>query len=121
MPSRLPLRLRVALAFAVSTAVALVALGGFVYFRVEATLDKQLRDALDGQMEALLDHPEAERPATARQSAGESFAQVLTTEGELIASSAQVVGMLASDTDLPEREGQKVIVPKQMRETLRSV
>jgi heavy metal sensor kinase len=112
MPSGLPLRLRVALAFAVSTAVALVALGAFVYFRVEATLDTQLRDALDGQMEALLDHPEAERPATARQAAGESFAQVLTTDGELIASSAQVVGMLASDADLPEREGQKVGVDR---------
>jgi heavy metal sensor kinase len=112
MPSRLPLRLRVALAFAVSTAVALVALGAFVYFRVEATLDKQLREALDGQMEALLGHPEAERSATARQSAGESFAQVLTTEGELIASSAQVVGMLASDADLPEREGQTVVVDR---------
>jgi heavy metal sensor kinase len=112
MPSRLPLRLRVALAFAVSTAVALVALGAFVYLRVEATLDKQLRDALDGQMEALLDHPEGERPATARQSAGESLAQVLTTDGELIASSAQMVGMLASDADLPEREGQKIVVDR---------
>jgi heavy metal sensor kinase len=112
MPSRLPLRLRVALAFAVSTAIALVALGAFVYLRVEATLDKQLRDALDGQMEALLDHPEGERPVTARQSAGESFAQVLTTDGELIASSAQVVGMLASDADLPEREGQKIVVDR---------
>jgi heavy metal sensor kinase len=112
MSSRLPLRLRVALAFAVSTAVALVALGAFVYFRVDASLDAQLRDALDGQMEALLDHPEAERAATARQVVGEWLAQVLTGDGELIASSPQVVGMLASDADLPGGQGQKVVVDR---------
>ncbi|MDQ3475301.1 MAG: hypothetical protein M3492_02875 [Actinomycetota bacterium] len=41
MSSRLPLRVRVATAFAVTTAVALVGLGGFVYYRVEATLMDQ--------------------------------------------------------------------------------
>lgn len=108
---RLRLRLRVALAFAVSTAVALAALGAFVYLRVEATLDKQLRDTLDGQMEALLANPEAERSATARQTAGESFTQVLTTDGELVASSAQVVG-LATAADLPRTDGEVVVVDR---------
>jgi signal transduction histidine kinase len=110
MPSRLPLRLRVALAFALSTAVALVALGGFVYFRVDATLEKQLRESLDGQMEALLDHPESARPEAARQVVGESLAQVLTLDGEPIGSSGQVVGRLAARGDLPENDGQKVVV-----------
>lgn len=110
MPSRLPLRLRVALAFAVSTAVALVALGGFVYLRVDATLEKQLRESLDGQMEALLDHPQSARAEAARQVVGESLAQVLTLDGEPVGSSGQVVDRLASSRDLPESDGQTVVV-----------
>jgi heavy metal sensor kinase len=110
MPSRLPLRLRVALAFAVSTAVALVALGAFVYFRVDATLEKQLRESLDGQMESLLAHPESGRPDAAGQVVGEALAQVLTLDGEPVGSSGQVIGVLASRGDLPARDGQKVVV-----------
>lgn len=112
MTSRLPLRLRVALAFALSTAVALVALGGFVYLRVAATLEDQLSESLDGQMEALTEHPESERPAAANRVVGESLAQVLDLDGEPIGSSPQVVGVLVDAGDLPETDGQEVVVDR---------
>lgn len=43
---RLPLQLRVALAFAVTTALALTALGVFLHLRVGATLESQIRDGV---------------------------------------------------------------------------
>ena len=90
MTSRLPLRVRVAAAFAITTAVALTGLALFVYFRVEATLVDGERTALTSRLDGLLVLPPAERADAVRRTAGESFAQLRTTGGAVLATSPQV-------------------------------
>jgi len=55
--SRVPIRLRVTIAFTVAMAVVLVAAGFFVYFRLEARLDESINNGLRsraGEVSALL-------------------------------------------------------------------
>jgi len=110
MPSQLPLRLRVALAFALTTAVALVGLGAFVYYRVQDTLEEQLNETIDGHMEAVLARPVDERQAAVRQIGGDSFAQVLTPDGGLVAASDQAVGEVVPARLLPDEDGEEVVL-----------
>jgi heavy metal sensor kinase len=110
MPSRLPLRLRVALAFALTTAVALVGLGAFVYYQVRDTLEEQLNETVDGHLESVLARPVDERQAAVRRIGGDSFGQVLTSTGGLVATSGQVVGDLVPAAVLPDEEGEDVVL-----------
>jgi two-component system, OmpR family, sensor kinase len=48
--SRLPIRARLSLAFAVAMAVVLAATGAFVYFRVQSALDEGISEALDARL-----------------------------------------------------------------------
>ncbi len=93
-PARWPLRLRVALAFLVTTAVALVGLGFFVQVRVADTLDERLRDSLDAQMVRLVATPAEQRGSEVEALVGDTYAQVLTVEGAVLASSGLVAGSL---------------------------
>ena len=52
--SRIPIRLRVTLAFAVVSAVVLAALGYFVYARFDAELSEQIDQSLRTHGDALL-------------------------------------------------------------------
>ena len=76
MLSRVPLRLRVTLAFAVASALALGLLGAFVAVTVSRGLEEGLRDAVESELDALLAKPAAERAAIVRQSSGEVFMQL---------------------------------------------
>lgn len=105
MRDRVPLRLRVAIAFAVTTAVAVAGLGAFVYYRVEATLTDQTRSALATQLDALARLPPGDRPQTVEQTSGDSFAQILTQDGDPVASSPQVSGPVLPPGGLPEVSG----------------
>ena len=100
--SRLPLRIRVALAFAATSALVLVGLGFFVYLRVESTLDQQTRASLLTRMEALVQTPESARRETVEAMNGEAFAQVVTAGVTLGASSPQIGPDLLGPTKLPE-------------------
>jgi signal transduction histidine kinase len=90
----MPIRLRVTLAFAGVMAIVLVAVGMFVYLRLESQLDESLETALRSRA--------TEVSALARDSGGrlsgsdplveqdESFAQILTPDGRIVDSTAQL-------------------------------
>ncbi len=109
MIGRVPLRLRVALAFALTSAVALTGLGAFVYLRVQDTLRDQTEQSLRTQTEALSTLSAEQRVRAVRELTGLSFAQVLSAEGELVISSPQlteVVEPATLDTGLDNRRTQ---------------
>lgn len=94
--SRVPIRLRVTLAFTAAMALVLVAVGFFLYLRSEAQLDESIDNGLRsraGEVSTLTRGSET----SLRQSNGaslieqdESFAQVLAKDGRLIDSTPQL-------------------------------
>jgi signal transduction histidine kinase len=100
MTSRVPLRLRVALAFALTTAVALTGLGAFVYLRVQDTLRDQTEQSLRTQTGALSTLSAEQRVRAVKELTGTTFAQVLSPAGELLASSPQLAGPLFRAVDV---------------------
>lgn len=98
-PARWPLRTRVALAFSAATAIALVGLGVFVDVRVSAALEDRLRDTITAEA----DHLEAEPGPRLREAVqalvGEVHAQVLTAQGEVLASSSLVADPLLGSVE----------------------
>jgi signal transduction histidine kinase len=94
--SRLPIRLRVTLAFAGVMALVLAMVGLFLYLQLEARLDESIDEGLNsraGEVSALVD---ASGSALSGQGEGsliepeESFAQVLTPEGRVVDSTPQL-------------------------------
>lgn len=108
----LPIRLRVAVAFALTSAVALVGLGGFVYYRVDATLAEQSRGSLEAQLDALLRLPVEGRVSAAEAMTGESFAQVLSPSGEVLGSSPHVDGPLLPAEQIDDLGDRPVILER---------
>lgn len=93
--SRVPIRLRVTLAFTVAMALVLIAVGLFLYLRSEAQLDESIDNGLRsraGEVSALARTSRtglgSHRPPLIEQD--ESFAQVLTRDGRLIDSTPQL-------------------------------
>ena len=117
MIGRLPLRVRVAAAFALTTALALVALGAFVYYRVEGTLTEQTRVSLQTQLDGLAGVPAARRPRAVEGLTGELFAQVLTPDADPVASSPQVARALVSSGQSPPADGREVTLEQPVRLT----
>jgi two-component system, OmpR family, sensor kinase len=90
--SRIPIRLRVALAFALVSAVVLAALGYFVYSRFDSELSEQIDQSLrthGDDISSLVAGGDLERSAKllGRE---ESFAQVLTADGRIYATTPQL-------------------------------
>ena len=90
--SRIPIRLRVTLAFALVSAVVLAALGWFIYARFDAELSDQLDQGLrthGDDIAALVANGDLARNSKllGRE---ESFAQVLTADGQIYASTPQL-------------------------------
>lgn len=110
--NRVPLRLRVAAAFTVAAAVALVGLGLFVYVGVEVTLRRQALVTLQAQMDGLAARPVAGRVEATAVMSGEVFGQVLTAAGAVIASSPQVDGLLAPRDRLPQGQGERIVLER---------
>jgi two-component system, OmpR family, sensor kinase len=94
--SRIPIRLRVTLAFTVAMAIVLVAIGFFLYNRLEARLDESINNGLHsraGEVTALARAAEKNLGASHGASLierDESFAQVLTTGGQILDSTPQL-------------------------------
>jgi signal transduction histidine kinase len=94
--SRLPIRLRVTLAFTAAMALVLVAVGLFLYFRLEARLDESIDNGLRsraGEVSALARTPERTLGGAHNASLiepAESFAQVLTPAGRIVDSTPQL-------------------------------
>jgi two-component system, OmpR family, sensor kinase len=93
---RLPIRLRVTIAFAGAMALLLAALGVFIYLRFESQLDNTFNQGLRsraGQTESLLKRSGVGPLRSARSSLvepEESFAQVLTTGGSIYRGASQL-------------------------------
>jgi signal transduction histidine kinase len=94
--SRVPIRLRVTLAFTAAMAVVLVAVGFFLYNRLEARLDESINNGLRsraGAVAALARGSERNLGASHEASlieADESFAQVLTRAGRIVDTTPQL-------------------------------
>jgi two-component system OmpR family sensor kinase len=74
--SRLPIRVRLSLAFAAAMAVVLAALGAFLYFQLRHSLDEQIEASLRAQADAAAAGAVVQRE--------ESLAQVLDANGQVI-------------------------------------
>ena len=98
---RLPLRVRVAAAFALATALALGGLGVFLHVRVASTLEEQAVDSVAARLDALQRLPVDARTAAVEDLTGEAFAQVLDRDGAVVASSPQLRDALLTLGRLP--------------------
>jgi two-component system, OmpR family, sensor kinase len=94
--SRVPIRLRLALAFGLVMALVFAAVGTLLYVRLGATLDERIDDSLDSRGLALatavvgIDDPASVDPALI---AGEDgFAQVIGSNGSVVTASPTVEG-----------------------------
>lgn len=96
------LRARVAVAFLVTTAVAMLALGFYVQLRVEHTLERGLRDQLGGAMDGLVALPPGERAPAVEQLAGDIHGQLLSDDGEVVVSSTAVIDRLVDPAALDD-------------------
>ncbi len=96
--ARLPVRVRVTLAFTAAMAVLLAASGAFLYFRLDSTLDNTVDQGLRGRADDLTvlirqsgsSLSEATRSPLTEQ--GESIAQVLDQRGSIVDSVPQLRG-----------------------------
>src|SRR5207248_7772879 len=94
---RLPLRLRVTLAFAACMAILLSALGAFVYVRVASDLTNAIDLDLRSRAQVLIGAVHARDPSLVRESHGslidpdEAFAQVLDRKSTRLNSSHRTI------------------------------
>jgi len=90
--NQIPIRLRVALAFALVSAVVLAALGYFVYARFDSELSEQIDQSLrthGDDIASLVAHRDLSR-SVELLGREESFAQVLTPDGRIYATTPQL-------------------------------
>jgi signal transduction histidine kinase len=103
----IPIRWRLAAAFAVSMALLLVALGGFVYLRVDAALRKSVDQALRAQAAESVAHAEhgSLLDTDARQSG--TVAQVVGPDGKVVRSDPTSLPVfLSADALAAARQGE---------------
>jgi two-component system, OmpR family, sensor kinase len=99
--TRLPIRLRVTLAFAAVMAVLLAALGSFVYFRFERDLDETIDQALSSGADNAAQQARAKSSLAGFGEANplepeEDFGQILTPAGRVVEGTSQLEGSLLS-------------------------
>jgi heavy metal sensor kinase len=90
--TRIPVRLRVTLAFTIVMAILLTALGFFVYSRFESQLNEQVDESLrthGDDIASLVAHRNLSG-SVALLGREESFAQVLTPDGQIYATTPQL-------------------------------
>lgn len=92
--SRLPIRLRLTLAFALAMGVVLVATGAFLYLRLGSSLDETIDDGLQVRA-AEIAQPALEPGGTFSIPSGgveldDRFVQVLDPEGQIVAGTPQL-------------------------------
>jgi two-component system OmpR family sensor kinase len=93
--SRLPLRLRLTLAFAVAMAAVLAAIGFFLYLRVDSTLVAGVDRSLRGQIDESLPRLATERELVDQDArAGSTVAELLDSHGRVVRSTPAGLGRL---------------------------
>ena len=85
--SRLPIRLRLALAFALVMAIVFAAVGALLYIRLGDTLDDRIADGLDTRSTALAMTLDASAAGVAGE---EGVAQVLAEDGSVVSASTTI-------------------------------
>jgi heavy metal sensor kinase len=85
--SRLPIRLRLTLAFALVMAIVFTAVGALLYARLGDTLDERIADGLETRSAALVTTLDARSAAAATE---EGVAQVLAANGAVVSTSGTV-------------------------------
>jgi two-component system, OmpR family, sensor kinase len=106
--ARIPIRLRLTLAFAVAMAIVLAVLGFLLYTRMESALDGAVNRNLRSHAEdvaALARHGGTGLPE-GLSGTGRTFTQVVDQDANVVASTADLHQSLLSDTDVTRaREG----------------
>jgi two-component system OmpR family sensor kinase len=85
--SRLPIRARLTLVFAIAMAIVLTAVGAFLYIRVGDSLEEQLHDGLENRAELLAATIRREGIPARLEGGDEAFAQILDEGGTILAAS----------------------------------
>ena len=119
--TRLPIRLRITLAFAAAMAIVLVAVGFFLYVRLGAALEEQLDETLQVRADALtaLARDRDGRIAGAAARDDETVVQVLGSDGTVLgALPASAETALASASELKRARGGAVFVERESMPTL---
>jgi heavy metal sensor kinase len=83
--SRLPIRVRLTLAFALVMALVFAAVGAILYVRLGDTLDERIADTLEARTTALASTFDVNSPVVAGE---EGLAQVLDLDGSVVAGSS---------------------------------
>jgi hypothetical protein len=99
---RVPIRLRLALAFALAMGVVLAATGGFLYLELRASLDESIDESLDARMAELAPRvAEGDADIGAEQiDPDERFAQVFDLMGQVLGGTPQI----GEDALLPDAD-----------------
>ncbi len=85
--SRLPIRIRLTLLFALAMTVVLAAVGAFVYVRLANSLEEQVEDRLEARAAALADRVPSDGSELRLDAPEEEFAQALSSNGTVLAAS----------------------------------
>ena len=114
--SRLPIRVRLTLVFAVVMTVVLAALGAFLYVRLGSTLNERVDERLRVRSDALLAAVAASRSATRLDDLRfvgdeEGFAQVVDADGSIrVAFGYAARSQLLADDELRRARDARVVV-----------
>ena len=98
--SRLPIRVRLALAFALVMALVFAGVGAVLYVRLGDTLDERIADTLEARTTALASTFDVTSPVVAGE---EGLAQVLEADGTVVAGSSSVAEASLLSTEQLER------------------
>jgi heavy metal sensor kinase len=82
--NRLPLRLRLTLAFAVVMAVVLAATGAFLYFRLASSLDEAIDDGLEARAADIAATLSSDQPRVPLEADGERVSEVIEPDGDVL-------------------------------------
>jgi two-component system, OmpR family, sensor kinase len=85
--SRLPIRARLTLVFALAMALVLAAVASFLYIRLGDSLEEQLQDSLENRSELLTATIKREGIPARLEGGDEAFAQILDADGNILAAS----------------------------------
>jgi heavy metal sensor kinase len=109
--SRLPLRLRLTLAFAVAMAAVLGAIGFFLYQRVDSTLVSSVDRSLRGQVDESLPRLATERELVDQDArAGSTVAELVDARGRVVRSTPAGLGRLLDVAGVKQAlAGQRVL------------
>jgi signal transduction histidine kinase len=114
--SRVPIRLRLAIAFGVATLVVLAGAGLFVYVRLDSDLTETIDESLDraaAELQAAAAEGDGAR-AGAPAEADEGFAQVYDAEGTLARSSPAGASVALTDAELARAEREEFYLEREV-------